>query len=276
MCYNKIFLILLCSLAFASCKKDGAGSNSGKLMLSKVIEEGKLANEYIYAADGKLLRTNWYNSNSGQPKLSTHFTYEYNDNGTRKQDMQYNGYTGVVRRVFTYDAEGKVSRIDVAVKNSTNDNIDDFDYFEVYEYNNKGQLAKVTRRETDQTLVLRRQYSYDDKGNLVHRQLHVFDDGQLEIRENDEIVPGAKQMPDHWKKLLIDPDDMDLNQFFAAGRTLTDYWIITTGRTSNYNYLSRVRNNQGIVTSETIQLMRNGVEIIAVDRNYEYVEVKSF
>jgi YD repeat-containing protein len=273
---KKVCLILLVPVLLAACKKDSSGSSYGKLLLSKVIEEGMLQYEYIYSADSRLIRTNWYNSNSGQSILSTWFMYEYNDDGTRKQAMQYNGNTGTVRRVYTYNADEKVSRVDVAVKSTTNDNLDDFDYFEVFEYDNKGQVTKVTRKEMNQTLILRRQYDYDDKGNLVHTRLHVNDDGQMEIREDNEILPGDKQIPAHWKKLMIEPEDMDLYEFFAEERKFTAYWIIAAGKITHYNYANRVLNNQGLVTSETIQLKQpNGSVINAFDRSYEYEESKS-
>jgi YD repeat-containing protein len=273
---NKFILVILFPLVFAACKKDGSKSSSGKLLLSKIITDGLLTNEFIYSIEGKLVRTNFYNTGSGLSKLSYHFMYEHNADGTRKQDIQYNGTMAIVKRVYTYNGAGKVSRIDVAVKNTTGDNIDDADYFEVFEYDNNGQLTKLTRKEMNQSIILRRQYSYDDEGRLVHSDLYVNDDDVMEIRENNVITPGDKQMPDQWKALLVEPEEWDLYQFSIEERTLTDYWLLPAGRVTNYKYQNRVRNTQGMITGETIQAIRNGVTVYTEDRNYEYVESKSF
>lgn len=243
-------------------------------MLTQVLTGGLLQYEYVFSADGKLLRTNIYNPGGGQTELNYYYLCEYNTDGTRKLDMQYNSNTGVVKRLYTYNDQGKVSRRDVAIKNTTLDNLDKIDHFETFDYDAKGQLIKITQKEANQTLMLTRQYAYDDKGNCIHVQLHIMDDGELEIRENNVIVPGEKQMPELWKKLLIEPDDMDLYQFFAKERTLTDYWIFAAGRVTNFQYPNRVRNNQGLVTSETIEAYRDGVLQYSENRNYDFVAVK--
>lgn len=273
---KKILIPLALLIIVGACKKEGSGGDSSKLLLSKVMDGGLLKTEYIYSSEGRLIKTNIYTIGGGLSKLSYYFMYDYNDDGTRKQEIQFNQNTGVVRRVFTYDAQGRISRVDRAIKTVSTDNIDDVDEFEVFEYNDKGQLVKITRRELNQAVILRRDYSYDDKGNLVHSKMFYNDNGQMEIREDNEITPGDKQMPGHWKKLLVEPEDMDLYEFFSEGRKYTSYFVIPTGKTLQYSYPNRVRNGQGLVTSETIELQQNGATIISADRTYEYIESKSF
>src|SRR5687768_459255 len=153
---KKILIPLALLIIVGACKKEGSGGGSGKMLLSKVLDGGLLKTEYIYSSEDRLIKTNIYTIGGGLSKLSYYFMYDYNDDGTRKQEIQFNQNTGVVRRVFTYNAQGRIARVDRAIKTVSTDNIYDIDEFEVFEYNDKGQLVKITRREPNQAIILRR------------------------------------------------------------------------------------------------------------------------
>src|SRR5688572_17136983 len=112
---KKIFVIILLATSITACKKDGSGSGSGKLLLSKIYFKGLLLTEYIYDTEGRVVRNNNYLTGGGQSTLSTYRLYEYNDEGRLHQVWHFTkDYNPTVRRVFSYNAQGRLTRVDEA------------------------------------------------------------------------------------------------------------------------------------------------------------------
>jgi hypothetical protein len=255
-----------------ACKKDSSGSSSGKLLLSKIFLKGLLLTEYIYDTEGRLVRNNNYLTGSGQSTLSTYRLYEYNDEGKLYQVWHFTKeYTPTVRRIFSYDAQGRLSRVDEATIFTGDDNLDHMDYFEVYNYNASGQLTTETRRFTNYTMHRRSDYTYDDKGNLATEEVWYMDNGSMVLKQKTEINAGAKPMPEHWKALALTPTDMGLYEFFITGKKYTSYYSSPAGDVSNWSYLDRQYNSQGYVVKETWQVESFG-STNASERTFEYVQ----
>jgi hypothetical protein len=265
-------IICLLAIAFAfSCKKDGSGSGQHKLLLSKVYFNDLLQSEYIYSTEGRLIRMNYFTIGGGVSSLSTYRIYNYNGDGTIKEVLHYNNsHIATIKKVYTYNAQGKVSRIDEASDYTLSSDFDDTDYYFVYDYDAKGQLTKVTSREPNFTLRYYENFSYDDDGNLVYYESRYNDDGQVVLKEKLDIVHGDKKIPEHWQKMLIEPTDFSLYEMFIASKKYTSYWS-PPASIYEYVYKSRVYNNEGYLTSQVYETTSSG-SIYNNKYTYEYVQ----
>jgi YD repeat-containing protein len=268
---KKIFCCILLAASIASCKKDSSGGGSNKLLLSKIYLKGLLETEYIYNTEGKMVRNNNYTTGGGQSKLSTYRLFEYNDDGRISEIWHFSKeYQPTSRRIFTYSPQGRLTRVDEATIFTGDDNLDNMDYFEVYEYNPAGQLTTLTRRHTNYTMHRRSDYTYDEKGNLSKEEDWYLDNGNMVIKQRNELDPWSKAMPENWKALLLVPDDMQLYLLFIPGMKYTNWWL-GSASVSNWSFVDRQYNNQGLVVKETFQISSNG-SVNSVEKTYEYVQ----
>lgn len=268
---KKIFCLLLLAAAFG-CKKDGSGSGSGKLLLAKEFREGLLETETIFSTDGKIIRMNFYIVGGGTSTLGSYRLYEYNTDGTIREQLHFSkDHNATVREVYTYNAQGKVSRIDEASVFTGDDDLENYDYFEVYEYDNKGQLTQTVRRLANFTLHSRNNYSYDDKGNLILFEGYVQESGSLVLKQKLELEPGTKQMPEHWKKLTIVPTDFNFYEFYINKKTFTSYYGNPAGLVSVWTYPQRTTNSQGYVVT-SVNHFESGATVSDIEFTYEYVQ----
>jgi hypothetical protein len=269
---KKIFLIILVAASVVACKKDGSGSGGGKLLLSKIFFNGLLINEYIYNIDGKITRINNYLTGGGQSTLTSYFIYQYNSEGRISESILYSDeHSGISRGVYSYNAQGKLTRIDEAVSFDGDKDLDIIDFFEVYNYNASGQLTKMTRREQNYTMDYYTDYTYDDKGYLASYESWYLDNGNMVLKQKMEINPGAKPMPDHWKAMLLTPTDWDLYRFYITGLKYTAYWSVPTGSVSLWSYHDREYNDQGYVVKEIWKSEAYG-SVNENERTFEYVQ----
>src|SRR5688572_1276815 len=126
---KKIFLIILVAASAAACKKDGSGSGK-KLLLSKIFFNGLLNTEYIYNIDGKITRVNNYLNGGGQSTLTSYFIYEYNSEGRISEAILYSDeHSGISRGVYSYNAQGKLTRIDESVSYDGDQDLDILDFY---------------------------------------------------------------------------------------------------------------------------------------------------
>lgn len=160
-----ILLLLAASLLFHSCEKASVDNFYTKtvntdFLISKIFQNEKLFQEYIYDEHKKLTRNNFY----------------YNDT--------VNSYT-----IFEYDNEGKLNK-----RNYSYDYFETFEYDESerfikmksynqdgevyrtteYIYNSTGQIEKglITYRDFEKTDTIA--YTYDAKGNVIKVQESPF------------------------------------------------------------------------------------------------------
>lgn len=265
------FFILFASLALA-CKKDGSGSGSGKMLLSKEFFNGLLQIEYIYSTGGNLIRLNNYTVGGGLSTLSSYRLYEYDVNNNIRQVYHFSKeYNPTVRRVFTWSPQGRVTRIDEATSFDGDDDLDNMDYFEVFAYDVNGQLGSVTRREMNYAMHSITEYTYDDKGCLATFKSTYSDNGDMVLKQQMEIDPDAKPVPEYWKELLVLPTDMGLYEHYITGQKYTSYWSGPIGAVSNWTYIDRQYNNQGYLTKQTERLESSG-SVNMNERTFEYVQ----
>lgn len=268
---KKIFCLLVIVSAFA-CKKDGSGSGSNKLLLSKLFRGGLLETEFIYNTEGKLVRLNYYLAGVGLSTLSSYRLFDYDDQGRISQVISYSKeHNPTGKRVFTYSAQGKISRIDEASAFDGDDDLDNMDFFEVYNYNAGGQLENMTRRKTNYTMHSSSDFTYDDKGNLTGEENWYQDDGDLVLKQKTEFVPGAKAMPDHWKAFLNTPTDFSLHYLYYTSLTYSSFWSGPENK-SDWTFINRQYNSQGYLTSQTLHIEYDGGSTGSSDFTYEYVQ----
>jgi hypothetical protein len=269
---KKIFWLMVIVFA-VSCKKDGSGSGSSNALLSKAFREGLLEREYIYDTDRKLVRLNSYLAGGGVSNLSIYYLYEYDDDGRLSEVRHFSkDHSPTTRRVFSYSAAGKVSRVDEATIFTGSDDLDVMDYFEVYDYNAAGQLTKMTRRLTNYTLHRYTDYTYDDKGYLASEEdWYREDNGDIVLKQKTEINPGSKPIPDHWKTLLTTPTDFSFYYLFIPGMKYTSYWL-GPANVSDWTFINRQQNNKGFVEKQTLSIKYEDGSTGSSDYSYEYIQ----
>jgi hypothetical protein len=229
---KKIFWLMVIVFA-VSCKKDGSGSGSSNALLSKVFREGLLEREYIYDTDRKLVRLNSYLAGGGVSNLSIYYLYEYDDDGRLSEVRHFSkDHSPTTRRVFSYSAAGKVSRVDEATIFTGSDDLDVMDYFEVYDYNAAGQLTKMTRRLTNYTLHRYTDYTYD---------------------------------------MLTTPTDFSFYYLFIPGMKYTSYWL-GPANVSDWTFINRQQNNKGFVEKQTLSIKYEDGSTGSSDYSYEYIQ----
>lgn len=266
----KQFICLLLIAALVACKKDGSGGGSQKLLLAKVFRKGLLEMEHIYSSDGKKIRSNFYLVGGGVSTLGTYGLYNYDNDGKLKEVFHYsNTHYATTRKIYSYNAQGKVTRIDEASVFTGDDNLDHMDYFELFTYNNKGQLSQTSRKFANFTNHSTDQYEYDDKGNLVLSEGRSWENGAYVLKQKLELTPGAKQMPEHWKNNLILPTDDDLYLLFLTKKVFTSWWAGEL--VSEYTYQQPVYNAQGYITKLNFHFKSGNTETDN-EMTYEYVQ----
>jgi hypothetical protein len=152
-----IFMLYIISfLVFISCEKEPLDIKPGnkEFLLSKIIKEGKLYQEYIYNDNKKLIRANYYYDDSVY-----HFEeYKYNDEG--KAIMKE--YSDDYYETYEYDESGRFVKL--------NTHYNDSEIYRVTEftYNSEGQIEKgvINFRDTETWNIT---YSYDSRGNVISR-----------------------------------------------------------------------------------------------------------
>jgi hypothetical protein len=267
---KKISFFIMVALLAGACKKDGAGNNS-QLLLNKIYFNDLLYKEFIYATDGSLIRYNNFSVASGQSKLASYSTYDYNADGTIKEEYRYSkDHNALNKLVYTYNAQGKVSRIDEAVDHTGGGDFEELDFNYVYEYNNNGLMTKVTCRESDFTLKWYESFAYDDKGNLVINEFYVLEDDDIVLKQKQEIDPGDKKIPAHWQKYLLQPTDFTFYDMYSSGKKYTSYYLLP-GTTTTYTYKNRVYNSEGYLTSQTSEYTPPS-GTLNNEYTYEYVQ----
>jgi hypothetical protein len=270
---KRIFLIILVAASVAACKKDGSGSGGGKLLLSKIIFNGLLHKEYTYNTDGKIIRIDNYLTGGGQSTLSSYWLYQYNNEGRISESVFYlDDHVAISKDVYSYSAQGKLTRLDEAVSYDSDKDLNVVDFFSVFNYNGSGQLTKMTRRENNYTMDYYTDYTYDDKGYLATYESWHLDDGDMVLKQKTEINAGTKPMPDHWKALLLTPTDLELYKLYITGYKYTSYWSGPAGNVSNTSYLNRQYNDQGYVIKETWKSESFGT-VNENELTYEYVQL---
>jgi hypothetical protein len=268
---KKIFCFFLLATAFG-CKKDSSGSGSGKMLLAREFREGLLETEILFSTEGKIIRLNNFITGGGTSTLGNYYLYEYNADGSIGEELHFSkDHNPTTRQVYTYNAQGKVSRIDEATVFTGDDDLDNFDYFEVYEYDNKNQVTQVTRRQSNSVLHSRNNYGYDDKGNLISFNGYLQEGGSLVLKQKLEIEPGTRQMPEHWKKLLLVPTDFNWYELYINKKTFTSYYGNPAGLVSVWTYPKRNNNNQGYVITAVNHFESLG-SVNDIEFTYEYVQ----
>jgi hypothetical protein len=268
---KKICCFILLAAFAVACRKDGSGSGSNKLLLSKLFRGGLLETEFIYNTQGKLVRLNYYLAGVGLSTLSSYRLFDYNDDGKISQVVSFSKeHNPTGKRVFTYSAQGKLSRIDEASAFDADDDLDNIDFFEVYNYNAGGQLENMTRRKSNYAMHSSTDFTYDDKGNLTGEESWYQDNGDLVLKQKSEYVPGTKVMPDHWKAFLTTPTDFSLHYLFNAAQNNTTYWVGELK--TDWTFINRQYNSQGYVTSQTLHIEYEDGSTGSSDFSYEYVQ----
>src|SRR3546814_8254168 len=95
--------LLLSGIALSmciSCKKDSVPSSPGQPALSKIIKDGALETEFLYVSGKGLVRTNYYDSETGQ--LSS-FNKRSEENTSELQSLMRISYTVLCLKKNLYE-----------------------------------------------------------------------------------------------------------------------------------------------------------------------------
>jgi len=126
--YQVFFLLFILSLIACNDTSDSITSiNEGKLLLNRVMVDGKLYKEFSYDADAKLIQMNEYYNDS----LSNSETYQYNSDG-RLEKRIHDGFVDT----FEYNENGLLISYTSYYSRTAKQ------WNEEYQYNSSNQIQK--------------------------------------------------------------------------------------------------------------------------------------
>ena len=235
---KKIFALLACVVAFASCSKDDDKLDDRTKYLSEIVinehekkfgnisEYGELYEQYIYNPNGTIAEktTNYYN-NAVKSRISETYKYIYDSQKRliernyffetlfqNKYKYEYNSIDSVSRMIvydrdgdlneeWTYEYDNQRRLIKTVEKDIWLSN--DFGYISEYTYENN-KVYEVKHSIEDGSLFGRFIYEYDSKGNLLQETYINGDTGKESIEQKYEYKYDSlgrvqrKSKKDYW------------------------------------------------------------------------------
>lgn len=248
---KKFILVILCAAALLpACKKNS--SSPKKIMLSKVLVDGKVETENSYNSDGQIIEEKSYNGNSGAWEVSHRSTWSYDVNGKLKEQLAYdmpeNELTG--RYIFTLNSQGDIVRnsiydISGGEPGTLNFHID-------HDYNGDGRLLKQTWKEEDESVVTYRNLGYYPNGNMRTSEVFYVYGGTVEKKWGSSYGPSDTTLPASFYNNKAYP----ANYYYPylVSQYINHYSYDDGDVTDEYKELitHRQYNSKGLVTQETI------------------------
>ncbi len=153
--YQVFFLLFILSLIACNDTSDSITSiNEGKLLLNRVIVDGRLYKEFSYDADAKLIQMNEYYNDS----LSNSETYQYNSDG-RLEKRIHDGFVDT----FEYNENGLLISYTSYYSRTAKQ------WNEKYQYNSSNQIQKgITFYNGEKRGYV--EYKYDIHNNTIERK----------------------------------------------------------------------------------------------------------
>ncbi len=149
-------LCLSTLLFFTACETEPVDIKPADtdFLISKILKEGKVYQEFIYNDNKKLIRVNFYNDDSVY-----HFeAYKYNDEGRAIKKEYSDDYY----ETYEYDESGRFIRLNSHYNDSVIYRVAEFTY------NPEGQMEKGLIKFNDvETWDIT--YVYDSRGNVITR-----------------------------------------------------------------------------------------------------------
>jgi len=158
---NLILSLLAAALLFHDCEKASLDNFNNKavntdFLISKIFQNEKLFQEYIYNEHRKLIRNNFYYDDS----IYYYILFEYDNEGIlNKKNYSYDYFetfehdeSGRYIKLKSHNQDGEVKRTTEFIYNSTNQI-------------EKGLITYSDFENTDTIL-----YTYDSQGNVIKKQ----------------------------------------------------------------------------------------------------------
>lgn len=263
---KKYILFLIAAIAaLSSCKKSGDGT-SNTLLLSEVYYNGFLDNEYIYAADGRMLRFNQYSVVGNQSKLGLYVLNEHDADGLVIKRKIFASDTLNNYYVLSYDNAKRLARMDWYL--TANSLLE----YRLYEYDQKDRIAKYTIKNgasnANKSYV---EFIYDDQSRLDKQTHYTWKTNKWVKSIETDYTSTGKNPYGHWQKYMTYPSDMLVGELQADSRH-TQNFDDDGNVTSDYTETATNKkyNGGGYVTSQT--LTKTYVKPVSpnVVRNMEY------
>ena len=139
----------------------------------------------------------------GDDEYSTHYVFDGNHNIVR-HEMYVNGQLDYVEKEIEYE----YNRV---VKETENDDYGDAMYRNTYTYDAQGRVSRLVRDEIQNKDRRTYEYTYDDNGNLV-KEL-VYDYGNALIakiyrtyNDQNQLIETEEEDLDHYRKIVMEYD----------------------------------------------------------------------
>ena len=269
---KKVFLLLLfIPLFFLTCKKEKDAAK--QLYLSKIYEDGLLTTEYIYSADKKPLRRNFYSTNLGQSVFASLRLYQYSTAGLLDEVVDFTkANTFIDKYKFQYDINKKPSRMDELASDNT------VQYYSVYEYSPTGYLAKFTRYiASTNKKTFEGRFTNDADGKIKKLVRYFYSGNNATLNDSTTFTFNSK-LPAHWNYFESLPDMVLPNSyryfFDMTCDSLFYYHPDTPPFKSSVSFSGKEYNAQGYLSKQTITYVNesNSISTTHSDMSYEYVE----
>ena len=271
----KIILLLLSVLMlFIGCKKDKTSAR--EFYLSKSFRNGLLQKEFVYSSDKKPLRKNNYSTNLGQSTFSGFRLYQYGGNGLLNEVMDFNDNSQLSSKyTLEYDVNGSLTRLDDRAADD-----DHVQYYYLFSYNAEGKMSKYAlynangnKKNIEATL------SYDAAGNPV-KMIRMSFLNPAPTLYDSTTYSFDKKLPSHWNYYEIIPviglsigEDLFTNMICTGSYR---YYVDAPPAKTDKALSNKIYNGDGYLIKQNITTKGEYIgpaTITNEEMTYEYVEL---
>lgn len=263
---KKATLFVLVAAFIFSCKKDSG--SSGDPLFSKYFENGKLEEEYIYDADGKMTQSKSYGDEMGVNVVKGITEYNYDKDGKLTEAISRSVPSNKVSSSQKYklDASGNLSRLSLHW-GAGSDSGEMYLYID-YKFNGNKRLVKQTWHDADGKVTNYRDMEYYDNGNM--KSVISYNVSGLTTEKSHAMIFGPSDMV--MPASLYNVTAMPLNYHYAYSvSSMVQNFGYEDGikdSETEYHMSQKEYNAHGLVKKQKMALKK--ILPAGTDENYEW------
>jgi hypothetical protein len=262
------FLVVIC--LFTECKKDKS-SGTKETVLTKVIKNGKLTDEFVYSKK-RMIRANAYDEITGEFDYATGFEYDLSGKLVKENEYSQPNKIGA-QIIYTWGADGKISQHEY--KSLSGNDSGQIVARVKYDYDALGRINKLSWVDlvTDET-VTTNVLTYYSNGNLRSSAIY-YHYNPLPTLQWETNYSAGEPLPQSLSKFQGYPINFLLYDLVAGERHFYYYGNGIVTKETNDIFTNRLYNEKGYLMQQTIK--QKTILPAAPDKliqmEYEYAEL---
>lgn len=264
-----ISLFLLIAVFLTACKKNST-SGAKQTVLSKVIKNGKLTEEFLHSFQKRMVRINSYDELTGQFDYA--YTFEYDLAGKMVLESQYSQTNKLIAQViYTWGPGDKLDQHEY--KSLSGADSGHITTRVKYSYDAAGRISKQSWVDlVTGDVFTSRDLSYYDNGNLRSSSVYYYYNAVPTLQWTTEYGPGDP-LPGSILKSRGYPINFALYDLVAGDKHFYLYQNGAVSGETNQIFTNRQYDENGYLLQQTIK--QKNILPAAPDKliqmKYEYV-----